>query len=197
MADVKNLIITGKVGCGKTTLIKEATLPWREKVAGFYTEEIREGSERSGFRLKTFCPALPSDKPARHLAATEGVLAAKGLKSRAKLNKYGVDLNVLEKIGVTALEKGLADGGKLIVIDEIGSMEILSPAFRAVLAKCLQSARPVLATIRFNSQPFTDEIKKMAETRLALLTRENYPQMKEDVRRWMEEKISQEEPRAQ
>lgn len=183
MVPVKNLIITGKVGCGKTTLIKEATLPWRNQVAGFYTEEIREGSERSGFRLKTF-------------SGSEGILAAKGLKSPAKLNKYGVDLGVLEKLGVAALEKGLSEGGKLIVIDEIGAMEILSPAFREVLVKCLQSARPVLATVRFNSQPFTDEIKKMAETRLALLTRENYPQIKEDVRRWTEEKISQEDPRA-
>ncbi|MHB9154586.1 MAG: nucleoside-triphosphatase [Endomicrobiales bacterium] len=167
----KNLFITGKPGSGKTTLIKEVCFPYRDKVGGFYTEEMREGSRRQGFILKTF--------DGKH-----GVLAEKGMKSAAKLNKYGVDLNVLENIGVTALREALS-GKEIIVIDEIGSMEILSGVFRAALLECLSSPRKVLAAIRYNAQPFTDEVKRMAGTELVFLSRDNFPEVKKKVKDWL------------
>jgi nucleoside-triphosphatase len=165
---------------GKTTLIKEITLSYRNRVAGFYTEEIKEGRERRGFRLKVF---TDGEKPA------EGLLAEKGLKSSAKIGKYGVNLSVLEELGVSALDKALSSAGKLLVIDEIGSMENLSDRFRETLLKCLQSPRPVLATIRYKSQPFTDHIKRLEDKEILHLTKENFPEIKEQARRWLIEKL--------
>ncbi|MBI4396118.1 MAG: hypothetical protein HY548_03415 [Elusimicrobia bacterium] len=217
---VKNLFITGTPGVGKTTLIKEVTLPYRDRVAGFYTEEMREGGgvfgppgrrlssqhcgeggeafdpsgrrlssqrcgeggERRGFRVKTF--ARPGEEP------REGLLAEKGLKSPAKVGKYGVSLETLDRLVAETLEKGLETEGALLVIDEIGAMEILSDRFRETLLKCLQSpGHAVLATIRLNAQPFTDELKRLSDTEIVRLSRENYPTVKEETSRWLSETI--------
>lgn len=177
----KNLFITGNPRVGKTTLIKEICLPYREKIGGFYTEEFRQGDERWGFLLKTF-------------SGEEIIFAQKRMsgdyrKGQAKLGKYGIDLAGLEKVGVKAMDEGL-EKKDVIVIDEIGQMEIFSDKFREVLVKCLNSEKKVLATIRLHSQPFTDEIKKFANTEILTLDKENYPEVKRKAREWLEQILS-------
>jgi len=167
----KNLFITGKPASGKTTLIREAILPHIGRCGGFYTEEILEGSQRAGFLLKT-------------LDGKEGVLAKKGMSSEIKLNKYGIDVNVLENLGVAALKDAIANK-EIIVIDEVGSMEIFSDAFRKALLECLSSQKRVIASIRHNSQPFTDEVKRMDNTAMLYLSRENYVEVKSAVKEWL------------
>ncbi len=171
----KNLIITGSPGVGKTTLIKECVQPFREHVDGFYTEELRSGSERHGFLLKTF-------------AGGSGVMAQKGLKSSIKLNKYGIDLRVIDELGVPAIRQALA-AKRIVVVDEIGTMEMMSTAFCEIIGQALSGDRPLLASIRLKAEPFTSQIRKMANTRLIHLTRENFPNVKVDVRRWIEEQV--------
>ncbi|MBI4052139.1 MAG: AAA family ATPase [Elusimicrobia bacterium] len=168
---VKNLILTGNPGVGKTTLIREVALPFRDQLGGFYTQELMEQGKRMGFVLKTF-------------DGREGVLARKGRPSSVKLNRYGIDLNVLEGVGVEALRLAMRHQ-KIVVVDEIGSMEILSDLFRETVLACFAASRPVLATIRLGSQPFTDSVKKMAQTKLLALTRENYDLVKQEVKEWL------------
>jgi nucleoside-triphosphatase len=167
----KNLFITGKPSSGKTTLIKEVCLPYMDKTGGFYTEEIMDGSARLGFILKTF-------------DGRQGVLAKKGMKSPHKLNKYGIDIDVLENIGADVLVKAVKDKD-IIVIDEIGTMELVSELFRTSMQECFGSSKRVLATVRYNAQPFTDEIKKMPDTSVLELTRDNYLEIKKQVKQWL------------
>ncbi|MCS7180330.1 MAG: AAA family ATPase, partial [bacterium] len=47
---IKNILITGLPGCGKTTLIKEIIKVINFEKVGFFTEEIREKGERVGFK---------------------------------------------------------------------------------------------------------------------------------------------------
>ena len=168
---IKNLFITGKPSSGKTTLIKEVCLPYMDKTGGFYTEEIMDGSARLGFMLKTF-------------DGRQGVLAKKGMKSPHKLNKYGIDIDVLENIGADALVKAVKDKD-IIVIDEIGTMELVSELFRTSMQECFGSDKRVLATVRYNAQPFTDEINKMPDTAVLTLTRDNYLEIKKQVKQWL------------
>ena len=99
----------------------------------FY-EEIIENGARLGFKLKTF-------------DGKEGVLAKKGMKSAFKLNKYGIDIGVLEGLAANHCCRALKDK-EIIVIDEIGSMEIVSELFRKTLIVCLNSNKKILATVR-------------------------------------------------
>ena len=77
----------------------------------------------------------------------------------------------------------------IIVIDEIGSMEMMSERFRMTLLECLTSTKPVLATIRAASQPFSDQVKKFADTQTLLLTKSNYASIKQQVRKWLDSNL--------
>ncbi|MGA2090857.1 MAG: nucleoside-triphosphatase [Endomicrobiales bacterium] len=167
----KNVVLTGKPGCGKTTLIREVCHCFPDKIGGFFTDEVRIGSQRDSFVLKTF-------------DGQQGVFAKKGMASPVKLNKYGIDLNVLESLGISALRRAIRDE-KIIVIDEIGSMEMFSKPFRSVVADCLNSPCKVLASIRYNSQPFTSEIKAMTDTTLLYLSRSNAAEIKKAIEQWL------------
>src|SRR5579864_8747561 len=162
---IKNLVLAGKPGVGKTTLVKEAVWPHRAHVGGFYTEELVEDRQRIGFKLRSF-------------AGEEGLLASKRLPGPPRVGKYGVDVGVLDRIGVAELKRAAA-GRRLIVIDEIGSMETLSQDFRALVLECFAGPSPVLATIRFGSQPFTDTVKALPRTELKELTRANYRELRD------------------
>jgi nucleoside-triphosphatase len=171
----KNVFISGLPCVGKTTLIKETCLPYLDKVGGFYTEQIIENGKREGFVIKTF-------------SNEQRLFAKKGLKSPYKVNKYGVDIEALEEIGIKAIQEAI-DNNKIIIIDEIGTMELFSEKFRQILFVALNSKNKVLATIRHKSQPFTDEIKKYQDTTVIILTRDNFLQVKGIIRRWIEKEI--------
>ncbi len=174
MADsvTKNLFIAGTVGVGKTSLLREVTLGKRERIGGFYTDHLMAGKTRRGFLMRTF-------------DGQDRVLASKGMKSPHQLGKYGVDINALENVGIPALKLALQTKD-LIVMDEIGSMEMMSERFRQTLLECLTSTKPVLATIRAASQPFSDQVKKFSDTQTIVLTKTNYNQVKQQVRKWLD-----------
>jgi nucleoside-triphosphatase len=166
------LFISGSRGVGKTKLVKEATFSRRERIGGFYTEHMMSGRIHKGFMIHTF-------------DGQERMLAAKGLKSPYQLGNYGVDLNALENVGVPALKLALMSK-ELIVIDEVGSMEMMSERFRLTLLESLASDKPILATIRSTSQPFSDQVKKLANSQLLQLTKSNYASIKQQVRKWLD-----------
>jgi nucleoside-triphosphatase len=139
------ILLTGRPGCGKTTLIKRVVNKLALPAGGFYTEEIRERGGRVGFKLVT-------------LDAREAVFAHVHFKTPERLGKYGLDLSALESVGVEALRQAV-DARQLGVIDEIGPMEIRSAIFRDAVNEVLESGAPLLATITARSFPFTDAIK--------------------------------------
>ncbi len=171
---MKNLLITGPPRCGKTTLIRRFSQDpeFAPKVGGFITEEIRKKGNRIGFEII----AYPEGK--------RGLLALKGLPSPHRLGRYGVNLEDLEEIGCAAVEKAISSS-KVVIIDEIGKMELFSRKFRDVLVEALDSAQPVIATIMERSHPFADRIKKRSDVLLRALGRENFEILYEDVLKWM------------
>ncbi len=171
----KNLFIVGTAGLGKTQLIRDVTLSRREKIGGFYTEHIMAGHMRKGFMMRTF-------------DGQERVLASKTLKSPQKLGKYCVDMNALENVGVPALRLGLMTKD-LIVIDELGEMEVMSERFRLAMWECLNSTKPVLATVLSGAKPFSNEIKKLPDTQIIILTKSNYASVKLQVRKWIDSQL--------
>jgi nucleoside-triphosphatase len=82
-----------------------------------------------------------------------------------------VDLEVLERLAVGAIHRALVQDG-LVVIDEIGPMELLSHQFRAAVLGALDSPNPLLGTIMGRKEPFSDEIKRRSEVTLLEVTPE-------------------------
>lgn len=143
------ILLTGYPGSGKTTVIERLLKKFEGSAGGFVTREIRETGRRKGFELIT-------------LDGRRGTLAHVNLKSVKKVGKYGVDTDTIDSIGVGAIEKSLSIGG-LVVIDEIGSMEILSDLFCKTVRKVLASEVDLLGTISRRSHPFLNEVKKFPE----------------------------------
>ncbi len=169
---VTNILITGMPGVGKTTLVREVIEEAAKsdiKAIGFYTDEIRENNKRIGFQI--------SDLDGR-----QALLASTFFRTRYRVGKYGVNLHNLDLIGIRAVQRGLRSKKfDLILIDEIGKMELLSERFMSVLMKALDSEKPVLATIMHIDNPFTRAIKSREDVELFVLTRTNYDEVKAQV----------------
>ena len=159
----KNILLTGRPGCGKTTLVRRVVKEVAQPAGGFYTEEIRKHRERVGFKIVT-------------LDGKEGVFAHVNFKTQQRLGKYGLDLSPLETIGTEAVSEAVR-ARQLTVIDEIGPMEIRSAIFRDVVNDALNSRAPLLGTITARPFPFTDAIKKRRDVTLIEVRRDNREQL--------------------
>src|SRR4029453_2792534 len=88
----KKILLTGRPGCGKTTLVQRIVNHLALPAGGFYTKEIRERGARVGFKLIT-------------LEAKETVFADVNFKTSERIGKYGLDLAKLETVGVAAVRE--------------------------------------------------------------------------------------------
>jgi nucleoside-triphosphatase len=114
--DSVRILLTGRPGYGKTTAVMKIVDSLdSERLAGFYTQEIRKNSIRKGFSWK-------------RLDGAEGTLAHVDIKGRFKVGKYGVDIEGFDENAVPVLDIERTDAD-LFVIDEIGKMECFSKKF--------------------------------------------------------------------
>jgi nucleoside-triphosphatase len=158
-------LITGKPAVGKTTLVQTIVAQMASvKMAGFYTAEIRSKGSRLGFELQG-------------LDGASGILAHVDIRSRHKVGKYGVDTKGFEEF-LDNLELLNLDV-ELIVIDEIGKMELFSNRFRSLIHDVLNSDKQVLASIALKGKGFIREIKQRSDIHLLEVTlgnREHLPE---------------------
>ncbi len=154
-----NYLLTGPPRCGKTTIIQEIIQRLGESAGGFYTEEIRTKNKRVGFKLKT-------------LSGKEVTFSHVDFKSRYRVGKYGVDLNTFDEIVSEEIKLSLAQN-KIIIIDEIGKMELFSDIFKELVWKALNSENPVVGTIMFTRHPFADKVKRRKDVNIMDLSKED------------------------
>ena len=154
----KNILLTGRPGVGKTTVIRRVVEQLEDwKACGFYTQELRQSGRRIGFRVVA-------------LDGREGRLAEVGLGSPHSVGRYGVDVESFECVALPALIIPQAD---LIVIDEIGKMECFSPAFQQAARRALDGPVPVLGTIGQGGGPFMRSVRRRRDVQLMEVTRAN------------------------
>ena len=155
---VKNILITGRPGVGKTTAIKKVLSALDIRPRGFYTEEIRDGRERRGFTVKTF-------------GGRDCVLAHTDIQGVPRVGRYGVDVTSFENTALPELEEAVGKR-EIIVIDEIGKMEMFSNRFKNLVLQALDGPAPVLAVISESGNGFIDGIKKRKDVKLFTLSRQ-------------------------
>lgn len=170
----KKILITGPPRCGKSTLIskliKYYTVEKNYNICGFLTPEVRESGNRIGFDIVDIFSGNISQ------------LARVGdFKTKYRVGKYNVFVGQFNKYLENSLdldERPL----DLIVIDEIGKMELFSMKFQNFIRKIFSSNLPVLATIGLKLRhPLKKDLIKRPSVEFLTLNQQNSQKIFEKV----------------
>ncbi|GGT46518.1 nucleoside-triphosphatase [Streptomyces purpureus] len=157
------ILLEGRPGVGKTTALRRlsALLP-AGAATGFTTEEIRQSGARVGFALET-------------LAGRREVLAHVDLPGPPRVGKYGVDLGVMERLALPSLRPAATGeaAGQLVLIDELGRMELECAEFRDAVDALFVAEVDVVATVHVHRDPFTDALRRRTDIEVVHLTAAN------------------------
>lgn len=118
----RRLFLTGPMGCGKSTAIVRALGSHMARCGGFLTRRYRE-------------PYLHFTLESPDGRTVEPFLAFPHGKPR-------LELDVFSRLGVSLLD------GNILLLDEIGGVELLCPEFVEALTTALQSDIPILGVMK-------------------------------------------------
>jgi nucleoside-triphosphatase len=89
------------------------------------------------------------------------------------IGRYRVNLQNLSTIGASSLRNAV-ESAEIIVIDEIGPMELLSPEFRRAVELSYESSRPILAVVHERMKdPVIELLKNNPGTKIVNVTLES------------------------
>lgn len=168
------LLITGKPRSGKTTLCKRIidSLGSEYKVGGMLTEEIKEGGVRRGFKVADLA------------RGAEGILAHVNQEHGPRIGRYRVNLQDLKEVGEKAILDAV-DACDLVVIDEVGPMELHSKGFIEAVGKAFNSDKHVIATIHFKSRhELIEKLKNRKDVTLVEINESNRDALAEKLKRF-------------
>ncbi|MEM1984765.1 MAG: nucleoside-triphosphatase [Candidatus Korarchaeum sp.] len=146
-------IITGRPGSGKSTCVAILMEGLRSKGIGFggiRTPEVREGGIRTGFIVEDL------------LTGDRDLFASVKFSGGPSVSKYVIDLRRFESIAIPALTRA-AKECKVIIIDEIGKMELLSNKFVEIVREVWRSNSIVVATAPLAKISEVEELKRSSE----------------------------------
>ena len=125
------------------------------------SREVREGGVRVGFEIMDFS------------TEQRGWLAHINQSTGPKISKYRVNLTDLDAIGVSSILEAIRSAD-MIIVDEIGPMELASSAFRDAVTQAAESSKPLLGTIHFGLRDsLVSSLKKREDAEIFEVTYEN------------------------
>jgi len=158
------LLITGAPGIGKTTVLLRAAEALKNmgfRVGGMISREVRERGTRVGFEIINF------------ETQERGWLAHVNQQDGPQVSKYRVNLRDLETIGADSVRNAVAKA-QIVIVDEIGPMELFSPAFKESVIQAVNSQKPVLGVIHHRARdPLINSVKTREDVEIIEVTHEN------------------------
>ncbi|MBI4597995.1 MAG: hypothetical protein HY737_06315 [Candidatus Omnitrophica bacterium] len=165
---MKHVLIIGRPGIGKTTLIRRLTQTLRRfPIDGFLTEESREDTQRVGFWLSA-------------LDGRQVLLAHRQLASPVHVGPYKVNLAVLEQVAVPVIHRAMQQT-TILFLDELGKMELSSPVFERAVQEAFDRGPSIVATAGVGHVPFVDALKRRKDVELIPLSASNRAAVEEEL----------------
>lgn len=146
-------IITGKPGSGKSTCVAILIEGLKRKgimFGGIRTPEVREGGIRTGFVVEDL---FTGDKD---------IFASIKFSGGPSISKYVVDLRRFESIAIPALTRAVREC-EVIIVDEIGKMELLSSKFVEMIREVWKSNSIAVGTAPLAKIGEVEELKRSSE----------------------------------
>jgi nucleoside-triphosphatase len=153
--------ITGLPNAGKTSSLEkviEMLEAQGKRVGGMLTTPLMERGRKAGFYVLNWA------------TKEKRVFASKDIHSKVTVGKYGVDLQALDDVGVKAIKDATAEAD-VIVIDEVGKMEVESDSFIQAVKDALDADKPLILTLHKKSRnPLLQDIRRRDDVRILEFT---------------------------
>lgn len=160
------IFLTGKPGIGKSTLIEKIIKSYPDKKSWVVTQEIREEGQRIGFL-------------AENSRGNQRVISHKTkIKSAIVVGANWVDLEAINEVFLTAISQ-IPQGG-LLILDELGPIQLKSADFTDALDDLLKKEVDILSTIHINA-PEVEKYKSIPGSILIDVTDENRDKLEEII----------------
>jgi len=182
MEDIPKIGITGMPHVGKTETLKRI-IGFLEETGyvcqGMTTEAILEDDKRVGFEIQNW------------QTGQKAIFAHIDFEDKEKVGDYGVDLAPLEEIGIPAIEEAVrGENIHIIIIDEIGKMEMLSERFCETVVAALDSDKPIMVTLHKKSRtPLLQDVRRRDDIRILEVTPVNRNLLPYKIEKIMREKL--------
>jgi nucleoside-triphosphatase len=158
------VFLTGIPGVGKSTIVRKVVERTRQegiKVGGMTSSDLRSGSVRVGFEIRDL------------MTGEAGVLAHINQATTPRIGKYHVKSEDLDRIGIEAIVSAIKHAD-LIVVDEVGPMELTSRRFKEAVQAALACGKPLLGTVHRSAQdPLVNAIRRTRAVEVIEVTNEN------------------------
>ena len=162
---VTRIAVTGSPGVGKSTLVAKVISGTKLRVGGVLARDRCYKDRRTGFELLDLSTGMV------------GILADEA-GDGPQLGKYRVHLDDLDRIGAQAVENAL--GCDLIVVDEVGPMELSSHRFVLAVEKAIASPKPMLVVLhQWSNHRLAKKIR--GSFRVLTVTRENRDSLADEI----------------
>ncbi|MCC6925711.1 nucleoside-triphosphatase [Novosphingobium sp.] len=163
----KFILLSGSPRSGKTTIINRLIDQLRssnQHVYSVVSREIMREGERAGFEI-----VINGDEGTTRPFALRKEGAQKDISG---ILNYDFETAVWDEIADDVRRE--SKGGKIIILDEIGEMQISSSRFKDAISELLKdSASTVIATISVASNPFLQSVKEHYRTNIVQLSEAN------------------------
>lgn len=164
MANNIKIGITGLPGAGKTYVLQKVIEMLEESgltIGGMINDPIMEGRHKTGCSVRDL------------ITGDSEIFASTDIESRVVVEKMGIDVEALEKVGVTAIKRA-GEECDIVAIDEVGRMEVESNAFIEAVKEALELGKPMIITIHKKSRnPLLQDIRRRDDMRILEVTPTN------------------------
>lgn len=147
----KHLFLEGPIQIGKSTFLRQILAPYASDIGGFSSQRLTDiNGETIAFRIvpaKDFRLTMPYEEAVKNIAFTSEFLQSSGVfRAIPKDGKSENYYDVFENIGLKILDN--ISNKRLILLDEIGGIELKNEPFRNKIYEILNGDIPCIGVIK-------------------------------------------------
>ncbi len=197
----KHMFLQGEIGVGKSTIIKNSISSHMHDIGGFYSQRIYIGEKYVGFALKCVQEEeeYKINRYVNSLNEVDNIFLYSDDNGRWKINN-----DVFLNYGISLLKKGYTSK-KLILMDELGGVELKCIPFMREIFNLLDGNIPVLGVLKTESSitklqnklsnslnkdspsEFYERILNHSNVKIVNISRENYIEANNNVTKFVED----------